>query len=394
MDFEGIKQLDDKYCIKNYGRFNVGFSHGKGAKLYDFDGSEYIDFASGIGVSSIGHCHPLWLKAVSEQIGKLAHVSNLYYTEAYALLAPRLTAFSGMKRAFFCNSGAEANEAAIKLARKYSKDKYGEGRSTIVTLLKSFHGRTMATLTATGQPEYHVHFDPFPSGFKYAEANDIGAVKNAMTDDVCAVIVEGIQGEGGVIPLLEGFIKELASLALEKDILLIFDEVQTGVGRTGHMYCCERFGINPDLITLAKGLGGGLPIGALLAGEKCEGVLGAGTHGSTFGGNPVACAGANAVLDVVVADGFMEDVKRKGTYIKNRIADMSLPFVKDVRGHGLMIGIELEGIDVKETVKGLLDGGLVALSAGNNVLRLLPPLTITDKEVEAGMEIMLKCMKR
>ena len=388
MDYQTIKQNDEKCCTQNYGRYPVAFDYGKGSLLYDYKGKEYVDFASGIGVNSVGYANPHWVEAVSRQAGKLAHVSNLFYTEPYSTLAQRLTALAGMKATFFCNSGAEANEAAIKLARKYSQDKYGEGRSVIVTLNQSFHGRTMATLTATGQPDYHKYFAPFMEGFRYVKANDGEVLEQAIASDVCAIMVEGIQGEGGVIPLENAYVKKLETLAAEHDILLIFDEVQTGNCRTGDFFSYQGFGVLPDLVTTAKGLGGGLPIGALLVNEKCRSILSSGTHGSTFGGNPIACAGANAVLDIIEADGFSEQVKRKGEKIRQTIVGWELPIIKEVRGKGLMLGIEITDMSVKEIVADLLTKGLVLLTAGSNVLRLLPPLTITDREIDRGLQIL------
>jgi acetylornithine/N-succinyldiaminopimelate aminotransferase len=391
VDLQVIKQLDEQHCMQNYGRFNVAFDYGKGSLLYNTDGKEYIDFASGIGVNSVGHSHPHWVEAVSRQAGRLAHVSNLFYAEPYAVLASRLAGLTGMKAVFFANSGAEANEAAIKLARKYSSDKYGEGRSVIITLRQSFHGRTLATLTATGQADYHKHFGPFVEGFRYVDANDPEALKQAITPEVCAIMVEGVQGEGGVIPLEKEYVDELAALAAERDVLLIFDEVQTGNGRTGYMYCYQEFGVKPDLVTTAKGLGGGLPIGALMANDKCSGVLTQGTHGSTYGGNPVACAAANAVLDIITAEGFLEQVRKKGEKIRREVAGWDLPVIKEVRGKGLMIGIQIaedRGKKVKEMAADLLEQGLVVLTAGSDVLRLLPPLTITDAEIDSGLAIM------
>ncbi len=392
MNFKEIKLLDEKNCMQNYGRYNGFFKLGKGSMLYDSEGKGYIDFSSGIGVNSIGYSHPHWVSAVTEQAHKLAHVSNLFYSEPYGILCSRLTHISGMDKVFLCNSGAEANEAAIKLARKYSKDKYGEGRSTIITLKKSFHGRTMATITATGQPEYHKDFSPYLDGFKYLEANNLQELKSNISPDVCAFLIEPIQGEGGVIPLDLDYVRELEILSEEKDILLIFDEIQTGIGRTGSFLCYQSLGIMPDVVTIAKGLGGGLPIGAMLVNKKCRNVLSLGTHGSTFGGNLVACAAANAVLDVVLEDGFMEDVESKGKMLHEGIMELDFQEAKDIRGKGLMIGIQVEGLDVKMLVKLLLENGLVTLTAGADVLRLLPPLTISENEIKKGLEIMRKTL--
>ncbi|MDD2484472.1 MAG: aspartate aminotransferase family protein [Eubacteriales bacterium] len=390
MDFAKIKELDAESGMQNYGRNDVAFVSGKGPFLYDTEGKEYIDFGSGIGVVSLGYGNPHWVDAVSRQAATLSHVSNLFYTEPYAVLASRLTKLAGMKAAFFGNSGAEANEGAIKLARKYSFEKYGKGRHTIVTLLQSFHGRTMAALTATGQPSYHDYFFPFVEGFRYVPANDSDELKAALTDDVCAVMVEGIQGEGGVIPLSQTYVDELARLTSQKDILLIFDEVQTGNGRTGTMFSYQGFSVEPDVVTTAKGLGGGLPIGAILVNEKCKNVLSQGMHGSTFGGNPIVCAGANAVLDVVSQPEFLAGVAQKGDRIKEIILGWQLPAIKEVRGKGLMLGIVLDGLSPKKVAADVLKRGLVILTAGSDALRLLPPLTIGKEEIEKGLEI-LRC---
>lgn len=387
MNFDTIRKLDMDNGMQNYGRFNIVFASGQGSMLYDALDKEYLDFASGIGVVSIGHANPHWVEAVSHQASKLAHVSNLFYTEPYATLASRLTALSDMKAVFFANSGAEANEGAIKIARKYSSDKYGKGRSVIVTLNQSFHGRTMTTLTATGQSALHEHFHPFIEGFRYVAPNDIEALSDAIRSDVCAVMVEGIQGEGGILPLDYNYIKELVKIVGEKDVLLIFDEVQTGIGRTGDMFSYQGLNVMPDIVTTAKGLGGGLPIGAVLVNERCRNTLSAGTHGSTFGGNPVCCAGANAVLDIITEPGFLDEVKAKGDKIKTTIEGWCLPVIKEVRGKGLMIGVQLKDISHKKVVEALLERGLVTLTAGSDVLRILPPLTIRNEEIDKGLDI-------
>jgi acetylornithine/N-succinyldiaminopimelate aminotransferase len=392
MNFNQIKQMDNQHVIQNYCRQEVAFEKGKGSLLYDFDGKEYIDFASGIGVNSIGYSHAHWVKAVTAQAEKLCHTSNLYYSQPYARLAERLTSLTKMSSAFFCNSGAEANEAAIKLARKYSSDKYGQGRSVIITLNQSFHGRTMATLTATGQPDYHKYFHPFVEGFRYVDANRITALKEAVTENVCAFMIEGIQGEGGVIPLEKEYVEKMADLAAENDILIIFDEVQTGNGRTGSLFCYEGFGVEPDLVTTAKGLGGGLPIGALLTNEKCSKVFEPGTHGTTFGGNLVSCAGANAVLDIITEEGFLNNVIQKGEMIKEIIQGWGFPIIKEVRGKGLMLGLEIVDANAKEIANQLLQDGLVILTAGKNTLRLLPPLIISRDEIGSGLEILREKM--
>lgn len=394
MNFNEIKYMDSEYCIQNYDRYDVAFQSGRGSCLYDTEGKEYLDFGSGIGVNSIGYANPHWVRAVSLQAEKLQHVSNLYYQQPGTELASRLTVLSGMNAVFFGNSGAEANEAAIKLVRKYSYDKYGTGRAVIVTLLQSFHGRTMATLTATGQADYHRFFHPFVEGFRYVPANDIQAMEESLKSDVCGIMIEGIQGEGGVIPLKREYVKAVENLARERDILLIFDEVQTGNGRTGTMYSYQGFGAEPDVVTTAKGLGGGLPIGAMLISEKCKGVLSKGSHGSTFGANPICCAAANAVLDIITEEGFLESVKRRGEMTKQILCSWAHPHIKEVRGKGLMLGVQLEDKNPKDLVKRLLENGMVALTAGKDVLRLLPPLTISEEEIKKGLNILRSCLDK
>lgn len=391
---EQIIQIDSENVMQTYGRHDVVFVRGKGSRLYDSEGKEYIDFGSGIGVSALGYGHPGWVSAVSAQAETLAHVSNLFYTKPYAELAARLIPLSGMREVFFSNSGAESVEGAIKLARKYSRDKYGDGRSTIVTLLQSFHGRTVTALSATGQETFHDHFSPFTEGFKYAAANESEDLKKLLTEDVCAVMVEPIQGEGGVTPLTEEFVEALFNRCREKDILVIFDEVQTGMGRTGEFYAWQHFGLPPDIMTSAKGLGGGLPIGAVFAGEKCRGVLSAGHHGSTYGGNPVCCAGALAVLDVLEEPGFLKSVVEKGNLIRKMIEGWNTPQVAEVRGKGLMLGIQLKGVPPKQAAADLLQRGLVILTAGKDVLRLLPPLVIGQEDIEEGLVILKEYLEQ
>lgn len=391
MNFEEIKALEAEYVMPTYARFQIALDHGKNATLFDVQGREYIDFSSGIGVSCLGQANEKWTAAVARQAQRLGHVSNLYYTEPMAVLAKKLCGAAGMSRVFFANSGAEANEGAIKLARKYSFDKYGPGRSKIITLINSFHGRTMTTLTATGQKHFHNYFFPFAEGFSYVEAGDFDALKAEMTADVCAVMVELIQGEGGVVPVDGDYISRAYELCAEMDVLFIADEVQTGIGRTGSLFAYQQAGITPDVATAAKGLGGGLPIGAVLASEKCGAVLGAGTHATTFGANPICCAGANAVLDTILAPGFFDQVKEKGAYIKEKAASLGKA-VLGVRGMGLMIGIEVPQGEHKALAKKLTESGVLVLTAGDNMLRLLPPLTITCEEIDKGLAIMGRVM--
>ena len=378
-----IKQKDKKYVLGTYGRYDLLIVRGAGAECEDETGKKYIDLGSGIGVNALGYCDGGWIKAVEEQLETLQHTSNLYYTAPCALLAEALCERTGYKKVFFCNSGAEANEAAIKTARKYSFDKYGAGRDKIITLNKSFHGRTMATLTATAQEAMHNYFFPFNEGFVYCE-KDIEEIKKHK--DVCAVMLEFIQGEGGVIPLNKDFAAQVYEYCAANDILFIADEVQTGVGRTGRFLCSEHYGIKPDITTLAKGLGGGLPIGAMLAGEKCENVMGAGTHGSTFGGNPVVCAGGRYVLSRI-DDKLLSEVKEKGEYIKSRLSGVK--GVKSVSGLGLMLGIELEEKKAADVVKECISRGVIPLTAKDKV-RLLPPLVITMEQLEKAVDVLAR----
>ena len=388
MNDSELKDLDHQYVMQTYGRFDVAIDHGSGARLYGLDGREYIDFASGIGVSSVGHAHPKWVKAVADQAGRLAHASNLFYTQPYALLAQQLCSRTGMGAVFFANSGAESNEGMIKLARKYSYDKYGKGRGTILTLRNSFHGRTITTLAATGQEVFHNYFYPFTDGFRYAQADDMDSVQAAAGHDVCAVMLELVQGEGGVYPMSREFVHELAVLCAERDWLLLVDEVQTGVGRTGSLFCFQQYGILPDVISFAKGIAGGLPLGGLMVSDRCREVLGPGTHGSTFGGNPIAAAAALAVLDIL-DDETIRQVKEKGMYLRSAIETMGAPCVRGTRGMGLMIGVEVCGDrSHKELAARLIDSGLLCLTAGKDVLRLLPPLTITKEEMDQGLDIL------
>mgnify|MGYP001410926797 FL=1 len=377
------KELDNQYVAHAYGRFDVALTKGQGSTLYDENGKKYIDFGSGIGVTAFGINDPVWTKAVEEQLHRVQHTSNLYYTAPCAKLAQLLCEKSGMKKVFFGNSGAEANEGAIKFARKYSFDKYGAGRSTIITLVNSFHGRTITTLAATGQDSFHTVFDPFTPGFKYCPANDIEALQAAATDDVCAVLFECVQGEGGVNNLSPTFVSAIAKLAKEKDILIAVDEVQTGNGRTGTYFAYQQYGITPDIVTTAKGLGGGLPIGAVLFGEKLQNTMTPGSHGSTFGGNPVVAAGACSIVERI-DDGFLSEVQRKSEKIRTALAKVKGG--KSISGMGLMLGIETDK-PAGEVAKACLANGLLILTAKTK-LRLLPALNISDAELNEGLEIL------
>ncbi len=387
MTFEEIKALDEQYVMHSYGRFQVAIDHGKGATVWAVDGKEYIDFSAGIGVCSLGYGDPGWVEAVSTQAAKLGHISNLFYTEPYAKVAQKLCVRTGMSNVMFGNSGAEANEAMIKLARKYSFDRYGKGRGTVITLRNSFHGRTITTLAATGQDKFHNYFFPFTEGFRYADANDLDSVEAVAGHDVCAVMMELVQGEGGVLPLDLEFVQKVAELCAKRDWLLLVDEVQSGMGRTGSLFAFQQYHIQPDVVSFAKGIAGGLPFGGIMANEKCREVFSPGTHGTTFGGNPVAAAAACHVLDRM-DDAFLAQVKEKGAYLRQAIEAMELPCLGKTRGLGMMIGIDVVGEQTNSQLAAkLIESGLLILTAGPG-LRLLPPLTITQEEMDKGLSIM------
>ena len=378
-----LKTIDKEYVANTYARFPVEPVSGKGSLVWDEAGKEYIDMGSGIGVTAFGIADDAWVAAVTEQLGKLQHMSNLYYTEPCAMLAKMLCERSGMKKVFFCNSGAEANEGAIKAARKYAAEKKGPEYYTIVTLENSFHGRTLTTLAATGQDHYHELFQPLTPGFVHAPANDLEAVKNAaLQAKAAAVMIECVQGEGGVIPMEKAFVQGLADFCKKEDILLLVDEVQTGNGRTGELYAYMNFGVQPDVVSTAKGLGGGLPLGAVLFGEKTEFTLGAGDHGSTFGGNPVCCAGALSVLGRI-DDQLLKEVKEKSAYIFKTLE--GAPGVESVSGMGLMIGIKTAK-PAGDVVKTCMENGVLCLTAKDQVRRLAA-LNIPRPVLENAIEV-------
>ncbi|MCI6054986.1 aspartate aminotransferase family protein [Dysosmobacter sp.] len=387
MNSQEIKALTGQYILNTYGRFPVALDHGQGATLYDPEGKAYIDFASGIGVASLGYGDGDWVKAITDQAGKLGHSSNLFYTEPPAKLAEILCQRTGMAGVFFANGGGEANEGMIKLARKYSFDKYGTGRATIITLNNSFHGRTITTLTATGQEVFHNYFFPFTEGFRYADANDMASLEAAAGDDVCAVMVELVQGEGGVLPLDRDYVQALSKLCAERDWLLLVDEVQTGVGRTGRLFAFQHYGILPDVCSFAKGIAGGLPMSGIMANAKCREVLGPGMHATTFGGNPV-CAAAGLVVQEKLSDAFLAQVEQKGAYLRQKIEELDLPCFGATRGLGLMIGIAVnDGWTNKDIAGKLIENGLLVLTAGPG-MRLLPPLVISQAEMDQGLAVM------
>ncbi len=379
-----LQTLDRTYVAGTYARFPVEIVSGKGSYVYDETGKAYIDMGSGIGVTAFGIADDVWQDAVTAQLGKVQHMSNLYYTEPCAKLAQLLCERTGMKKVFFGNSGAEANECAIKVARKYAADKKGAEYSTILTLENSFHGRTLTTLAATGQAHYHELFAPLTAGFVHAPANDAAAlITLAKKEKVAGILLECVQGEGGVNTLDKAFVQTVAAFAEQEDIVLMVDEVQTGNGRTGTLYAYMQYGITPDVVTTAKGLGGGLPIGACMLGEKVETVLGAGDHGSTYGGNPVCCAGAYSVISRM-DDAFLTDVQKKSQYIFETLSDA--PGVKSVSGLGLMVGIETERPAI-EVVRDCMEKGVLCLTAKHKV-RLLPALNIPMETLKKAIEVL------
>ncbi|HPZ43960.1 MAG TPA: acetylornithine transaminase [Bacillota bacterium] len=393
MNTKEIMELCERYLMRNVGRIPLAPVKGEGARLWDADGREYLDFVSGIAVNSLGHCHPAVVDAICRQAAKLIHCSNLYYIEQQARLAKLLVENSALDKVFFCNSGAEANEAAIKLARKYAKLKWGAEKFEIITALHSFHGRTLAAVTATGQPKYQKGFEPLPPGFKYVPYNDLDALEEAIGPATCAVLLEPVQGEGGVNVASRHYLEGVQMLCREHGALLIFDEVQTGLGRTGRFLAYQHFGVEPDILTLAKALGGGFPIGAMLAKEDIAAAFQPGDHASTFGGNPLACAAALAAMEEMLLGGVVENAATTGAYMyeKLKVLGEKYPFVKEIRGLGLLLGMELT-IEGKEIVNGCLERGLLINCVNNNVLRFIPPLTITRDDIDRALAILDQVM--
>ncbi|MBQ8078385.1 MAG: aspartate aminotransferase family protein [Oscillospiraceae bacterium] len=387
MTYAELKAQENQYVMNTYGRFPIALDHGEGAILWDVEGKRYVDLTSGIGVCCLGYNNETIVSAITEQAHKLMHVSNLFTTAPMVEAAKKLVTRSGMSKVFFANSGAEANEGMIKLARKYSFDKYGADRAEIITLNNSFHGRTVTTLKATGQDKFHQYFFPFTEGFAYADANDLASVKAKINAHTCAVMIELIQGEGGVLPLDVDFVHQVAALCRENDLLLLVDEVQTGIGRTGTLFCFQQYGILPDVVSMAKGLGGGAPIGAVMAAGTCDTVLGPGTHATTFGGTPMICAAANAVLDTL-DDDFLAEVVEKGDYLKQQILGFCSDKVHDVRGKGLMLGIIVDPAERAALVSAIMEQGVLVRTAGSDAIRLLPPLSITREEMDEALAVL------
>ena len=381
------RERADQYMFQTYGRFPVTLVKGEGCRVWDDEGKEYLDFVAGIAVCSLGHSSPVVCRALEEQAKKLVHVSNLYYTEPQTDLAQLLVENSFADRVFFCNSGAEANEAAIKLARRYSMEKFGPDRHVIISMRNSFHGRTMATLSATGQEKIQVGYDPLLKGFRFVPFNDVAALDEAMGDDVCAVLLEPIQGEGGVVCPDEGYLKTVRALCSEKGIALIFDEVQVGMGRTGRLFAHEHYGIAPDIMTLAKALGNGLPIGAMLSTNELARAFGPGSHATTFGGTPLATAVSRAVVESLLNDGWIANAEKMGSYFTaglNRLAEKH-ELIKNIRGLGLIIGVEL-AVPGAPVVEACREKGFLVICAQERVLRFVPPLIVGQEEIDLLLE--------
>lgn len=379
---------ESMYLMHTYNRFNIEMESGQGCYLKDTNGKEYLDLTSGIGVNCLGHNHPVLVDAIQKQVATLMECSNLYYSKPMVDAAKKLVEYTGLSKVFFSNSGAEANEGMIKLARKYSYDKYGAGRDVIITLKQSFHGRTITTLKATGQDKFHQYYFPFTEGFDYAAANDIEDLKKVANEKTCAVMVELIQGESGVVPLDKEYVKTVEEFCHSKDILILVDEVQTGIGHTGTLFCFEQYNVLPDIVTTAKALGGGVPIGAVITGDKCKDTFCPGDHGSTFGGNPLSCKAADTVLSIVTEHGFLDHVKVVGAALKTGIENIHSDKIKEVRGIGLMLGIVVDPDKRADYVQAMMDKGLLTLTAGKDAIRLLPPLTLSLKEVDEALSIM------
>ena len=383
MDSQTMMTLSEKYVANTYSRYPVLLVRGKGTRVWDLEGEEYLDFVSGLAVCNLGHCHPKVVKAIQDQAEKLIHVSNFYYIEPQIQLASLLCKHSFADKVFFCNSGAEANEGAFKLARKHAKEKMGKDRYEILTMERSFHGRTLATLTATGQEKFHKGYEPLMPGFKYVPFNDIKALRNAIDSRTCAVMLEPIQGEGGVNCPSEGYLKTLREICDEKGLLLIFDEVQVGMGRTGKLFAYEHDGIEPDMLTLAKSLAGGVPIGALLIKKGIADSFKPGDHASTFGGNPLATAAGVAAFTTILDEGMLENCQKLGAYFFSQLEEIKkkFPFVKEVRGKGLILGMELR-MDGSPIVMAMLKKKILINCTMGNVLRFLPALIVTKEEVD------------
>lgn len=389
MTTDELMALSDKYIMSTYKRFPIVLVRGAGAKVWDSNGKEYLDFVAGIAVCSLGHSHPKIVEAIKKQVEILTHVSNLYHIEPQILYAQKLMENSFAQKAFFCNSGAEANEAAIKLARKYAYENMGAGKYELITMKDSFHGRTMATVTATGQTKFQVGFAPLLEGFKHVPFDDVSALGDAITDKTCGVMLEPIQGEGGVKIPDDKYLSSVRKICNEKGILMILDEIQVGMARTGTLFAYEHYNVEPDIVTLAKAVGNGFPIGVMMATDRVASAFQPGSHASTFGGNPLAMAAALATMETILKDGILENVRKVGSYFLKKLHELKKrsSIIKEIRGRGLIIGIEIS-IDGSPIVNACMDRGLLINCTGGSVLRFVPPLTITEKDVDAAVAIL------
>lgn len=393
MTADELMALSDKYIMATYKRFPIVLVKGAGARVWDSNGKEYLDFVAGIAVCSLGHSHPKVAAAIQRQVEILTHVSNLYYIEPQINVARILVENSFADRVFFCNSGAEANEAAIKLARKYAYENMAGEKYELITMKDSFHGRTLATVTATGQTKFQVGFSPLPEGFKYAPFNDIPALEEAITEHTCGIMLEPIQGEGGVIIPDDEYLRNVRKICDDRGLLMILDEVQVAMGRTGTLFAYEQYNVRPDIVTLAKAVGNGFPVGVMMATNKVASAFQPGNHASTFGGNPLAMAASLATIDTIMNEGVLDNVKRVGSYFMRRLHELKnkCPVIKDIRGRGLIIGVELtvEGANI---VKECMERGVLINCTGGNVLRFVPPLIIAEEDVDFAVEILGKVL--
>ncbi len=382
-------ELDKKYYLQTFKRYPLTFDYGKGSRIWDVEGNEYIDMLGGIAVNSVGHCHPKVVKAIQDQAAKLIHISNFYLSEPQVMLSKKLVELSGLDRVFFSNSGAESVEGAIKIARKYAHSK-GRG-GNIISFENSFHGRTLATI-ASGKKAYQKGFEPIPQGFMQVSFNDMESVKKAVDNHTAAIIIEPIQGEGGVNVADKTFLKALRTFCDDQNIVLIFDKIQCGMGRTGKMFAKEHFGVEPDIMTLAKALGSGVPIGAILSNEKVSAAIDFGDHGTTFGGNPLVCAAALATIEVLESENLLKQAAEKGNWLMAEILALKNPDIKEIRGKGLMIGVEFN-FETKPLVQKMLDNGVLANATADRVLRFVPPLNISKEDLEKVMDVLQKSLK-
>lgn len=394
MDNAAIIALGEKYVMRTYGRYPVALVRGEGTRVWDADGREYLDFVGGLAVNSLGHCHPRVVAAIREQAGKLLHCSNLYWIETQVELARLLVENSALDKVFFCNSGAEANEGAIKLARKYAKEHRGAESYEIITMRRSFHGRTLATLTATGQEKFHRGFAPLPPGFRYVPFNDLASLRAAVGPKTCAVMLEPVQGEGGVYAANKDYLQAVRALCDDEGLLLIFDEVQCGLGRTGYLFAYQYYGVEPDILTLAKALAGGVPIGAMLAKEKVAASFAPGDHASTFGGNPLATAAGVAAFRALLEEGLVDNARVMGEYFRGELEKLvrEFPQLIEVRGRGLLLGLEIDGL-ADAVVNACMERGLLINSLHGHVLRFLPPLNVSKEEIDKAIAVLKEALQ-